>query len=121
MKRKALEIKVGDFVNIQKHWFISRHQKSMPKCAPIFVGAFRLFEVVNNNLIIDIEGEKTAVTLDQIREYKFKNDNEHSRMSSGQSQCSWILLILLFSQCLPDDNFVLQKCFVPVMRLNLHL
>lgn len=61
----------------------------MAKFVPKFVGPFKVLEVVNNNVIIDVAGEKTTVNLDQIRVYKFRNDNETSQMSSGESQLLW--------------------------------
>lgn len=61
----------------------------MAKFVSKFVGPFKVLEVVNNNVIIDVAGEKTTVNLDQIRVYKFRNDNETSQMSSGESQLLW--------------------------------
>lgn len=58
--------------------------------------SFRVLEVVNSNLIIDIEDEKATVNLDQVRIYKFRNDNEFSGMLSGKSQLPWTRRSLFF-------------------------
>lgn len=42
----------------------------MAKFGPKFLDPFRVKEVVNNNLIIDVEGKRTTVDLDQVRVYK---------------------------------------------------
>lgn len=53
MRKKALEIKEGDFVLLEKHWLSSRRQMSVAKFGPNFAGSFKILEVVNSNLGID--------------------------------------------------------------------
>lgn len=65
MQLKELEIKVGDFVLLEKHWLILCYLTKLAKFGSEFVGPFKIFEIVNNNLIIDVEGEKTTVHLDR--------------------------------------------------------
>lgn len=43
----------------------------MAKFGPIFVSSFKLLEIVNTDLIIDVEGDRATVNLDQVTVYKF--------------------------------------------------
>lgn len=46
-------------------------QKRVAKFGPIFVSSFKLLEIVNTDLIIDVEGDRATVNLDQVTVYKF--------------------------------------------------
>lgn len=78
MKLSVLETKVRDFGMLKNHWGSSNRQKKVAKFGLKFVGPFKLLEVVNNKFLIDVEVERTTVNLNQVRLYKFRNDNEHS-------------------------------------------
>lgn len=39
----------------------------MAKFGPKLIGPFKMLEIVNNNLIIDTEGERTALNLHRVR------------------------------------------------------
>lgn len=56
MHRREMEIKVGDFVLLEKHWISSWRQKRVAKFGPKFVSKIKVLEVVNNNLVIDVGG-----------------------------------------------------------------
>lgn len=71
-KRRELEVKGGDFVMLEKHWLSERHQKRVAKFDPKFDGTFRGLDLVNNNLIIVVEDERTTVNLDQVRDMLFQ-------------------------------------------------
>lgn len=71
---------------LKMHWFSSHRQQKVNMFEPKFVGPFRVMEVVHNNLIIEVEGETSTANFDQVRDYKFMNNNVSSRMSSGESQ-----------------------------------
>lgn len=57
----------------------------MAKFGQTFIGPFQLLEVVSNNFVIAIEGQRTNVNLGQIAVYKFWNNGESSQMFSGIS------------------------------------
>lgn len=74
---------MGDFILLEKHWLSSTLQKRAAK----FVGPFKVLEVMNNNLVIDVGGERMTFNLDQVRVYRFRADgSKDSQMSSGISQ-----------------------------------
>lgn len=78
MRRRELEIKMGDFVLFDKHW----RQKNVAK----FFGPFKACHEINNNLVTDVDGERMTVNLDQVRVYKFREDvSEGSQMLRGIS------------------------------------
>lgn len=51
----------------------------MDKIGSKFLFPFKMLEVVNNNLVIEAERERTTVNFDQVRVYKLRNDNVSSR------------------------------------------
>lgn len=80
---------MDDFVSSKKNWLSSRWQKRVAKFCPKFVGSFKLFVVVKNNLVVGVDGEFrrwTTVNLDQVRVYKVRENSERSQMSNANSQ-----------------------------------
>lgn len=86
MQIRELEILIEYFVGLKSHQFSSRYEKRLDNIRPRFVDSFQVLEEVNNNLIIVVEGERTAVCLHQGIGYKFRNDTESSQMLNGESQ-----------------------------------
>lgn len=86
-EKTATELKkfIYVIVLLKTHWLSSRRQKRVAKFRRKYVGSFRLLKVVNSNLNIDVESNRTKVNLYQIRVCKFKNNTECSRMLSGES------------------------------------
>lgn len=70
---------------------------------------------MNNNLIIDIERERTVVNLDQVRVHTFRNYNESSQISNDDSQLprsrSSFITFSFLSQSKPRVNFNPLKLF----------
>lgn len=73
---------------LKKQWLSSRQQKRVAKFGPKFGRPLKVLEVVNNNLVVDVDGERMTVNLDQVRVYKCREDSEASEMLSTNFQLS---------------------------------
>lgn len=94
MRRRQLDVKVGDFVLMEKHRLSSRRQKRVAKFGPKFVGSFKVLEMRNVNLDINVYGERITVNLDQVRVHRLKeNGSEGSQLSSGVLENFWNKLV----------------------------
>lgn len=74
MCRKELEIKVGDFVLVEKLLLSSSRKKKVANFGSKFIGPFKVGEVVNNNMVIDVNRKRLMVNLYQVRVYKFREN-----------------------------------------------
>lgn len=53
--------------------------------------------LVNNNLLLDVEAERTTWNLDQVKAYKFRENSETSQMLNGNSNVTdRVTLVVLF-------------------------
>lgn len=75
-----------DFVSVEKLWISSNRKNRASTFALKFTGPFKMLKFVKNNAMIDTEGGKTKINLDQFRFYKFCNDSIYFQMFIGESQ-----------------------------------
>lgn len=100
MRRRELEIKVGEIVLLEKYWLSSSRQKRVAKFDPKFDGPYEVLEVRNNNLVTDVEGVRTTVNLDQVTVYKFREGDKSAvlKCHKGRRKCldhtSLIVLVI---------------------------
>lgn len=74
----------------EKHWLSSSCYKRVQEFGPKFVVPFNVLEVVNNNFITDVEGEKKQLNLAQVRVRKFIDDSESSRTANTYSPITYV-------------------------------
>lgn len=81
-----------------------------------------MLEIVRNNLIIDVQWERTTVNFDQVRVYKFRNYSESSQMFGGNYQLPRSRKTSSNSSCssqgLPKDSFHPPKSLGQRITLN---
>ena len=82
MKRRVLDFKVGDKVLLESNILSSKAIKRVAKFGPKFFGPYEVLEIRNNNLILNINGERVTVNIDEVRVHK---ERENSSSSSGNS------------------------------------
>lgn len=86
--RIQVEIKVREFLHLKKHWFNFCEQKIFSKFESKYGSPYKVLKVVNNNFVLDIQGEETNIIMDQFRVCKFREDSLAAEVR-GISQTPW--------------------------------
>ena len=70
MRRRLIDVNVGDMVLLETHFSSSKACKKVAKFGPKLVGPYEVVKVIESNLVLDIDGWLTTVNMDLVRVYK---------------------------------------------------
>ncbi|GFS92650.1 uncharacterized protein TNCV_1160951 [Trichonephila clavipes] len=94
-KRRMVNIKVNNFVLVQRHFISAAGRRVVGKFMPKFEGPYRVLTVQNNNLTIWKRGRRVAVNIDQGRIYHPRHsdangfDSINETLYEGKGSSNW--------------------------------